>query len=95
MAGQCRPCSGGGGTMVKRLMGVGPLELAGHDECTERYSGQAMVVCVVDRLGPNQRIFPGYSLSEAAVVASQQGASLETIDAHRLCAAALVGVTPS
>lgn len=93
----CGPCGASRMSTVTYRQNAGPLELAGFPDCTERYSGPAMVVTVVDRLGPNERLYNGKDLGDAAIYSmAHNGASLETINAFQLCAAAIAyyGLTP-
>lgn len=86
------PCNCGSNrsSLVIVPQGSFPLPLAGFDDCTEMYTGPAKVVVVVDRLGPNQRIYPGYEAGEAAQYANSHGLdAYEVLAAFRLCAAAV------
>lgn len=83
-------CGGSRTSQVTYLAGDGPLALGGFPDCTDGYTGAPKVVVVVDRLGPNERIYPGYEMGDAAVYANSHGvAALELVNAYRLCAAAV------
>lgn len=76
--------------------GSDPLPLASYPDCTELYTGINRVVVVVDRGSPNERLYPGWELGEAAVYSGQHNdAPIENINASRLCAAAVATVPAS
>lgn len=79
--------------MVNMPSGSEPLALGNYPDCTETYSGPNRVVTVVDRGGPNERLFPGWELGEAAIYSSlHNDAPIDNINAARLCAAAVATV---
>lgn len=95
MSGACVPCGARRNSTIQRVAGDGPVPLGNFPDCTVGYSGPPMFVTVVGRLTPNERIYPGWQIGEASVyAASHADAALETISAYRLCADALVGITP-
>lgn len=83
-------CGSNRSSLVIAPQGNASLPLAGFDGCETMYTGPSKVVVVVDRLGPNQRIYPGYEMGEAAEYANSHGIdALEVVAAYRLCAAAV------
>lgn len=86
----CGTCGAARSSQVRLRTNEGPLPLAGFADCDAMYTGPAMVVAAVDRGGPNERLFNGKDLGEAAIYsASQGGATIEMINAFQLCAAAV------
>lgn len=86
-------CGGSRNGQVTIPGGAGPLPLSQYPDCTELYSGPDRVIVVVARSSPNERLYPGWELGDAAVYSGQHGdAPIETIKANRLCAAAVLSV---
>lgn len=89
MAG-CNTCGAARQSQVQYKQNTGPLPLAQFADCDVFYEGPSMVVVAVDRGGPNERLYNGKDLGDAAVYASQHGApALEMVNAFQLCAAAI------